>query len=209
MTWEEDPWIQVFKRRDAWTLTADDLSNWKLRNATMFSYIRDLAPAGGYILEVGCGPGRHALSSASLGYLVHGIDRNPLIVGQAAGNAARCGLSQLATFHVADMLDRDTIPAYPYAAVTHGGLLEHLGSEGEVQGILAMQLTCAPYVIFDVPALTPKNEKLFAQDDIFRQPWSPDYWLGTVLEEFTIDRTALEEHPDRNMTDDLVVAVSR
>ena len=58
-------------------------------------------PARGPLLDVGCGLGRHALSLASRGWSVVGLDRSPNFVAQAQREAERQGLS--CHFQVGDM----------------------------------------------------------------------------------------------------------
>ena len=55
-----------------------------------------LAP-GMRVLDVGCGPGRHALALAERGITVHGIDISQTFVDLATANAAAAG-TDLATF---------------------------------------------------------------------------------------------------------------
>lgn len=71
-------------------------------------------PTRGPLLDVGCGLGRHALSLASRGWTVVGLDRNPRFVAQAQGEAERQGLS--CCFQVADM--RSLPFEQEYAVVT-------------------------------------------------------------------------------------------
>jgi SAM-dependent methyltransferase len=71
-------------------------------------------PARGPLLDVGCGLGRHALSLASRGWSVVGLDRSPSFVAQAQRQAERQGLS--CHFRVADM--RTLSFEQEFAAVT-------------------------------------------------------------------------------------------
>lgn len=59
-----------------------------------------LAP-GARVLDVGCGPGRHALELARRGHRVHGVDISATFVDLARRAAAEEGLDR-ATFEVAD-----------------------------------------------------------------------------------------------------------
>jgi SAM-dependent methyltransferase len=208
-----DDWIEVFKARSVWELAPEDIDAWTARNATFFALLTELVPAGGRVLELGCGPGRHAIAAARLGFAVHGIDLNPAVVAQARRNAARVAPDAELGFSVHDMDRLAELPAPArgggWDAVTHGGLLEHLPSADAVRASLAAQLRLAPLVVFDVPLGTDKNLRLFERDDIFRQDWTAEQWLGEVLAGFHVDRAHTELHPDPNMTDDLVVAISR
>lgn len=56
---------------------------------------------GQRVLDVGCGPGRHALALARRGLRVTGVDLSPDFVGLARGSAATEGLD--ATFEVLDV----------------------------------------------------------------------------------------------------------
>lgn len=59
---------------------------------------------GDRVLDVGCGPGRHALSLARLGYEVVGVDISQEFVGLASASAAAENLDN-ATFVVGDARD--------------------------------------------------------------------------------------------------------
>ncbi len=61
----------------------------------------DLEP-GEAVLDVGCGPGRHALELASRGFDVVGIDISETFVELANETARRAGLGDRARFEVAD-----------------------------------------------------------------------------------------------------------
>ena len=60
-----------------------------------------LAP-GMRVLDVGCGPGRHALELAGRGIAVHGIDISQTFVDLAKSSAAEAGVASLATFERRD-----------------------------------------------------------------------------------------------------------
>jgi SAM-dependent methyltransferase len=211
----DDDWIGVFRQRGVWDLTPDTVSRWVARNPTFFAWLDELVPPGGSILELGCGPGRHALGAARTGRRVRGIDVDPAVVAQAAANAARVTPDADVRFAVADMLRLDQVPGpggeLPprFDAITHGGLMEHFPSAEAIAANLADQLQVAPLLVFDVPIGSDKNLRLFERDDIFRQLWTAEEWMAGPLAGFEVLRSHTESHPDPNMTDDLVVALGR
>jgi SAM-dependent methyltransferase len=203
-----DMWIEVFQQRGVWHLTRDIVERWVARNAVFFGMLSRLVPRGSDVLELGCGPGRHALGSATLGYRVLGIDLDPNIVRQAQANAERVAPECGAVFQVGDMFGLDTVaPHRTFQAITHGGVMEHLDSAKSIREALRAQLSVAPTVIFDIPFDSPKNRILFDRDDIFRQLWTADEWVHDVLAGLNVVEARTDLHPESNMTDDLVVAL--
>jgi SAM-dependent methyltransferase len=205
-----DVWIQVFQQRGVWQLTRDIVDRWVTRNAAFFDMLSRLVPRGSKVLELGCGPGRHALGAATLGYQVVGIDIAPQIVEQAQFNGRVVAPECNAVFRVCDMFNLKALASEgTFQAITHGGVMEHLDSAESIREALRYQLAYAPHVVFDIPYDSPKNRRLFARDDIFRQMWTPDQWIQDVLTGLPITEAHTEQHPDDNMTDDLVVALGR
>jgi protein-L-isoaspartate O-methyltransferase len=205
---ESPDWVGVFKDRGCWDLTPELVDAWVAANAGFFRTLSELVPPGSEVLELGCGPGRHALGMASLGYSVTGVDLDPAVLTQARANATAVGAER--TRFVAGDMDRLDLlaPAGRFRAITHGGVVEHLRSADRIRATLTAQLDAAGLVVFDVPTRTEKNLRLFERDDIFRQLWTADEWLGDVLGGFTILRSIVEERPAETMTDDLVVALA-
>src|SRR5262249_18008984 len=60
---------------------------------TRFTAASLRAPAGGEVLDLACGFGRHAIGMAGLGYRVTGLDFNPRYLEIAAADAAAAGVS--------------------------------------------------------------------------------------------------------------------
>jgi SAM-dependent methyltransferase len=208
VTTPDDDWVGVFHQRGVWQLTLDVVERWVARNSEFFGLLSRLVPAGASILEIGCGPGRHALGAASLGYQVTGIDISPQIVLQAQTNARMALPDRAIKFRVGDMFDLGSVaPDGTFQAITHGGVMEHLDSAESIRESLRTQLTCAPIIVFDVPFDSPKNRILFSRDDIFRQLWTADEWVHDVLGGLNVVAFATDLHPETNMTDDLVVAL--
>ncbi len=203
-----EDWIHVFRQRGVWQLDAGIVERWVASNPAFFGTLARVAPAGSTVLEIGCGPGRHAIGAASLGFQVTGIDLDPQIVRQAQRNAEALGAD--VAFRTGDMYDLDAVaPRGSFGTITHGGVMEHLASARSIRETLRMQLAYAPRVVFDVPVDSPKNRGLFARDTIFRQLWTPEQWVREVLFGLPIVEAHTDLHAQDNMTDDLVVALQR
>ena len=203
-----EQWIEVFQQREVWNLTEAIVDRWVTRNAVFFGMLARHVPSGSKTLELGCGPGRHALGAAMLGYRVVGIDVDPAIVQQAQANARSAPAGCEVAFKVGDMFNLDAVGSKgTFQAITHGGVMEHLESAESIRDALRAQLAFAPCVIFDIPFNSLKNRGLFDRDDIFRQLWTPDEWIHEVLADLPVGETAIDLHPEDNMTDDLVIAL--
>jgi len=204
----DDCWIQVFRQRGVWCLTRGIIDRWVARNAVFFDMLCRHVPHGGRVLELGCGPGRHAISAATLGYSVLGLDVEPSIIAQAKANARAAAPECAIAFQTGDLFDLDAVaPPNSFDAITHGGVMEHFDSAGSIRESLHTQLHVAPVIIFDVPIDTAKNRVLFARDDIFRQLWTADEWVHDALAGLDVIEARTDLHPDPNMTDDLVVCL--
>jgi SAM-dependent methyltransferase len=203
-----DDWIKVFQDRNVWQLSRDIVDRWVVNNSVFFDMLRRHVPRGSNVLELGCGPGRHALGSATLGYQVVGIDLDPRIVDQASANAAEVAPECGARFQTGDMFNLPGVaPVGTFYAITHGGVMEHLDSAKSIRETLREQLAYAPVIIFDIPFDSAKNRKLFDRDDIFRQLWTAEEWVQDVLAGLNVVDHAVDLHPASNMTDDLVVCL--
>lgn len=203
-----DDWIKVFQDRNVWQLSRDIVDRWVINNGVFFDMLRRHVPRGSNVLELGCGPGRHALGSATLGYRVVGIDLDPRIVDQASANAAEVAPECGARFQTGDMFNLPGVaPVGTFYAITHGGVMEHLDSAKSIRETLREQLAYAPVIIFDIPFDSAKNRKLFDRDDIFRQLWTAEEWVQDVLAGLNVVDHAVDLHPASNMTDDLVVCL--
>lgn len=94
-----------------------------------------LVPAGGPVLDVACGGGRHALCLAGRGHAVDAVDRDPAAIAALAGQAGITALCadiengpwpyagrQFAAIVVTNYLHRPLFPAL-MAALAPGGVL--------------------------------------------------------------------------------------
>lgn len=94
----------------------------------------DLAP-GASVLDVGCGPGRHALALAEAGYDVTGVDISSDFVALARRAADERGLSERARFEVRDARTLDEHGFDAVISLCQGafGLAGGPGSEPSVE----------------------------------------------------------------------------
>lgn len=88
--------------------------------------------AGGRLLDVACGTGRHALALDALGWQVAGVDVNPELVERARAQAAEHGVA--GEFDVGDMRDLQ-LPGERFSAVTC--LFDAIGYALTNEGVLA------------------------------------------------------------------------
>lgn len=98
---------------------------------------------GSRVLDVGCGPGRHALAMARRGMRVHGIDISETFVDLANATAQREGLGDMATFERADARTVNLPPVFDAAVcLCQGafGLMDHLAHDIEILSGLAAAL---------------------------------------------------------------------
>jgi len=206
-------WKQVFKNRNAFNLTQEYLIKWKTQNKSYYQYVNQYIQkkkkGKSKILELGCGPARHAIIIANMGYEVTCVDIDKEILEQAKKNALKLckGTIRFINTDINSLLTH--FGQNSFDGITHGGLMEHFPSESAIQESLNQQLELAPLIVFDVPIDTQKNKTLFKNDDIFRQIWTSKYWLEKVLSPFNICAFSEEIHNQQGMTDDLICALSK
>ncbi|WP_051787210.1 MULTISPECIES: class I SAM-dependent methyltransferase [Streptomyces] len=205
-----EDWVSVFRQRQVWDLSPEQIEQWIARNKRFFSVLSGLLSEGDRVLELGCGPGRHAIAQATRGYRVTAIDNDPAVLEQARVNARRCAPGAEVEFLLQDMDRLDGFAEDRHVdAITHGGLMEHYSSRDAIRKSLHRQLAVAAHVVFDVPIDTPKNRELFVRDTIFRQIWTAEEWVEEVLSGFAVAEWHVESHESPSMTDDLIVFLRR
>lgn len=96
-------------------------------------------PAGGRVLDLGCGCGHAALDLARAGLRVRGIDFSPRMVERARRNAEDAGLTARARFEVRDFAS-DPPPAASFDGLLALGFLEYFDDPDAVLRAMAAVL---------------------------------------------------------------------
>lgn len=141
--------------------------------------IRRHVPAGGRLLDIGCGAGREALGLARAGFRVTGIDVAPGMVAAARANAARAGLA--IAFRVQDVVDLDEPPA-SYAGAYLGCTLHHVpGRARRVDALRRIRRALAPGGVLILAVLYRRPRPLLSRSrfvDALRRVgrWLPGGW---------------------------------
>lgn len=116
---------------------AEFLGTAYLRNAFTYGTIQEIdfvvdalgLEPGDRVLDVGCGPGRHALELARRGMRVHGVDLSPEFVGLAEVAAREGALD--ATFEVLDVRELELDGAFDAVICLCQGGFGLLGGDDE------------------------------------------------------------------------------
>ncbi|MFF0477190.1 class I SAM-dependent methyltransferase [Streptomyces sp. NPDC004284] len=108
----------------------------------LVSYVEQgLLPAGGKVLDLGCGPGRNALYLASAGYEVTGVDLSPTAVAWAEERAREKGAENVR------FLCGDAFTAAldgPYDLVYDSGCFHHLPPHRRISYLALLDRVLAP-----------------------------------------------------------------
>ena len=84
-----------------------DSAGFQWRQAGGIRLCIDQVPAGGHILDAGCGAGHALVKLAELGYEVTGLDIAASMISTARANAQAAGVSDRCRFAVGDIVDVD------------------------------------------------------------------------------------------------------
>jgi ubiquinone/menaquinone biosynthesis C-methylase UbiE len=110
-------------------------------------------PAGGTVLDLGCGNGRVALALAARGFAVGGLDISPSMIEEARAAAAAAGVD--ARFRVGDAVklphDESELDGVVFACNGIG----HLTRDGKVQCLVELQRVLRPGGVAVLSLRTP------------------------------------------------------
>jgi len=203
-------WQTVFENRNVWSLTNQKINNWIHQNSSFFKMVEKYSDDSLSILEIGCGPGRHALSLRKLNYNVSAIDISEQIIEQAKKNEINVFGNTEILFSVKDMFKlKDHYSNEEFSLITHGGLMEHFEDNKLIIQNLKDQLSICKYVVFDIPIKSRKNDILFQKDTIYRNLKSVPEWISLIETEFKVLEYQIEKHAPLNMTDDLIIVAGK
>jgi SAM-dependent methyltransferase len=143
-----DRWVQFFDQQGAldtaWLASA--ISHWCFSERLHGQLVRFL-PAGGLVLDVGCGPGTSVHWFAANGYSALGVDREERLVAIATERGRSLGST--ARFEVADAGDLSAF--YGQFDLAYSvGVLEHFDRADTVR-LLQEQGRCARHVAIVIP----------------------------------------------------------
>lgn len=142
-------WAAYFNRHlSGYSSPLEYLAEHWAYHQTLYGYIKKYVPAGGRILEVGCGPSASGIYLAACGYRMVGIDNDSevLDVGRRLVSIAgvQVELEKADAFHLEKYHGR-------FDCVFSMGVLEHFDPEETVQ-LLREQAKIAPVVFFNIPS---------------------------------------------------------
>lgn len=144
--------------------------------------------AGQTVLDVGCGPGRHALALAQRGVQVTGVDASEAFVGLAESAAAAAGLS--ARFRVLDVRDLAADGEYDAAICLCQGGFGLLGGRDDVDVFGRIVAAVRPGGGIAVSAFSVLFATRFLEADE-----TLDAATGVLHERATLRNEAGEERP--------------
>ena len=147
---------------------------------------------GHRILDVGCGPGRHALALAAAGFEVIGIDISAEFVALAAEEADRLDLADLVRFEVADASRMDFVDEFDAAISLCQGAFGLSGGPG-ASNVVDREL--------DEPILAAMTRALRPGGRLAVSAFSAYFQLRFLEDQDTFDASAGVNHETTTLRD--------
>lgn len=138
-------------------------------------------PAGGSVLDLPCGPGRHTVALADRGFDVTGVDATAAYVDEARTRASDAGVADRTTFVEADMREFERPGAFDLALnlFTSFGYFDDRADDERVAENLHDSLAPDGTLVMDLA-----SKETLARD--FRARTWDEFESGYVLEERTV-----------------------
>jgi SAM-dependent methyltransferase len=152
--------------------------------AVMASWLfeRGVLP-GAKLLDAGCGTGRYAAELARRGYVVHGIDSSPELVGVAMPSISGC---ETLSFAVGDFL---ALPMAGYDAILCRGVLNDFNDDGRRESAFAAfahALRPSGVLMLDVREWEASAERK-AREPVFKKSVATDRGMLTFTSVTELD----------------------
>lgn len=173
-------------------------------------------PEDAKILDIGCGLGIMSVSLSALGYDITGIDNDKKVMEAAKINAKNFGkkikIMYMDIFDIDKRFKKDS-----FDACVSSGVLEHF-SEEQIKDIVKKQLYLAPVVIATMPIALKEDikeeykdyNKKICRDGMYRNLWTPNYWINNVLKDFKIlKKHVWTTNPTFGKFKELIVVIGR
>lgn len=197
----EISWFEAFSQNMRVVFNEEDFIQYKKWVEADLQIYGEFLPDNAQILDIGCGLGCTAIPLSTLGYDVTGIDNDPDVVKAAKENARTFGgkiqIILLDIFDIDKKFGRDS-----FDVCSSGGVLEHF-PEDQIRQLIDKQLSIAPVVVASVPVATgdvrskyKDYELRICMDGIYRNLWTAEYWVNTVLKRYKILKNVVEKAPE-------------
>ncbi len=185
-------WRERFKLSRNLVFTKKDFDLYSKQVKDEFNFYKKYLKKGSKILELGCGLGCTAVPLSHY-YKITCIDVDKEVLRYAEINGKKFGKNM--KFKLMDVNNIDNFKENSFDACTHGGFIEHF-PEGKIKTLLKKQLKIAPLILFSMPIKTKHNLKAYKTrkignrqihvDQIYRNLWTKNYWLKTILKDFNV-----------------------
>ncbi len=173
-------------------------------------------PENAKILDIGCGLGIMSVSLSALGYDITGIDNDKNVIKAAKTNAKnfekKIKIIYMDIFDIDKKFKKDS-----FDACVSSGVLEHFPEE-QIKEIVDKQLFLAPVVIATMPILMDEDieevykdyERRICRDGIYKNLWTPEYWINNVLKDFNIlKKNVWTSNPTFGRFKEIIVVIGR
>lgn len=184
-------WYKNLSERMNPTFTNSQFERYLKRHKERLSFFKK--NLGIKIIDLGCGFGYSGISLGKLGFDVVGIDENQDVINSFNSNAKK--FNSKAKGIVANIFNlKKEFEKESFDSCYSGGLLEHF-SEEEINKLIEIQFYLANRIMFEVPIYFENNETRFqykdekkhiCNDGVFRNMWTEDYWINSVLKNYNI-----------------------